>query len=100
MILKGHVHPLVERLESVAPGARINMAPAVRDDVSVLAEALQAEDPAVRRDAACVLGILGPAANRALLPLTLALEDEDAAVRRHAERALGRMGPPTFIGVL
>ena len=58
-----------------------------------------------RAHAACVLGLMGPAARGAAPALAEALDDEDPTVRRHAALALGRIGAaedlgPAFIGGL
>jgi len=53
---------------------------------------LQDSDPQNRRDAAAVLGALGPAAKPAVLSLVGVLNDPNTVVRDRAVRALGSIG--------
>ena len=64
----------------------------VKERARISMEALKNDDAAVRRQAACILGIMGPAAGDASQVLKEALRDEDATVRRYASDALGRIG--------
>lgn len=61
--------------------------------VEDLSERLTSENPAIRLEAARVLGDLGPAAEEARLPLIIALTDPDEAVRQQSETALGQIDP-------
>lgn len=63
--------------------------------VAVLIRKLRSKDPAVRREAARMLGIMGPAAKDAVPDLKKAKEDEDPTVRRLAELALNRIDEAT-----
>ena len=62
-------------------------------DVPRWVAALDDADPAVRRQAARLLGQLGPAAKDAVGNLAKSLKDEDPSVRAEAARALGQIGP-------
>lgn len=70
------------------------------------AKSLQADDVAVRRQAATSLAALGPKAQPALVALLYALKDEDPQVRKEAATALGNMGPeakaavPVLLGAM
>lgn len=77
----------------------------VEERQNAFVQALKSDNAAVRRHAACVLGIMGPAARGAAPALAEALEDEDSTVRRCAARALGRIGAAegpgsAFIGAM
>lgn len=63
------------------------------DTAPALAEALRHhKNPAVRRQAAAILGDLGVRAETAIPVLTEALDDDDKAVRLAAAEALGKLG--------
>src|SRR5947209_14146481 len=61
--------------------------------VPALGDALKGKEAALRRNAAYVLGELGPDAKDAVGALADALRDEDAGTRQYAAAALGRIGP-------
>ena len=67
---------------------------AVRTVMSAWLPKLQDPDIQVRRDAASVLGALGPVAKPAVPALVAALHDHDLLVRERATRALGSIGIP------
>src|SRR5947209_8148010 len=64
-----------------------------RLDGAVWLEQLNAEDPALRREAVQAVGNMGPEAAEAVPDLVRALKDPDAGVRRQAAKALGNIGP-------
>jgi hypothetical protein len=70
-----------------------DMGSPARPTVAVLAEALAAASPWVRRHAAEALGLLGAGAAPALSGLATALADEQPYVRMNAATALARIGP-------
>lgn len=63
--------------------------------IDVLIGLLGDDDPGVRTDAACMLGIMGAAAREAQPALRRALRDPEAGVRRYASIALGRIAEAT-----
>lgn len=62
-------------------------------------QALKAEDPAKRADAAVALGAHGEKAAQAVTALIEALKDEDLEFRRLAAYALGEIGPKASAAV-
>lgn len=67
--------------------------------VPSLVQALQHNDPLVRREAARVLMRMGPDAKAAAPELTRLLDDEDEMVRKYAAKALGNIGPEAAVAV-
>ena len=63
--------------------------------VKALIEALEADDPLIRRQAADALGRIGDP--RAVEPLIATLKDRDALIRGHAVQALGRIKDPRAV---
>jgi HEAT repeat protein len=82
-------------LHSEAAGAlpTIDLSAARRVMVHYLPK-LQDPDPQIRRDAASVLGALGPVARPAVQALLGVLDDSDTVVRERTVRALGAIGLP------
>jgi HEAT repeat protein len=63
--------------------------------VKPLIEALEADDPLIRRQAADALGRIGDP--RAVEPLIATLKDRDSLIRGHAVQALGRIKDPSAV---
>ncbi len=63
--------------------------------VKPLIEALEADDPLIRRQAADALGRIGDP--RAVEPLIATLKDRDSLIRGHAVQAIGRIKDPSAV---
>jgi HEAT repeat protein len=83
------VEPAVREDVTRAVGA--TAAPAAREIVPSLIEALHNADASVRRGAATVLGAMGKEARAAVAPLGELAGDPDPGVREAAARALERI---------
>lgn len=84
------------RLHSEAAGAlpTIDLR-AARQVMAAWLPKLHDQDPQVRREAASVLGAIGPVAKPATPSLLATLHDPNVNVRGHVVRALGAIGLPT-----
>jgi HEAT repeat protein len=84
---------LTDEDEGVRSGAERSLAKFGAGVVPRLRAALTGHGAALRREAAGVLGRIGPDAKDAAKELAQALGDKDPAVRRAAAEALGKIGP-------
>jgi HEAT repeats len=92
---------VIAALSEVEPAAREDVtravgtvaAPAARELLPSLIEALHNADASVRRGAATVLGAMGPSARAAATDLSALASDPDAAVADAAAAALKRIQP-------